>query len=169
MRISLNAVAAATASRTGSRGRRTFSGYEPGGHRSARRGSVSHRAARHALAGYNRAVIRTRTAARSGPGARTGIAVALIAIGSILVFAVHGSPMFIDIPLMGLIVVAAGLSWLWAPISGKRAILENQLGKLRDYLGRDADLVGGARCSLDELLERQSGGPAGVHADNRSS
>jgi hypothetical protein len=77
--------------------------------------------------------------------------------------------MFIDIPLVGLIVVAAGLAWLWAPVSGKRAILENQLGKLRDYLGRDADLVGGARCSLDELLERQSEGPSGGDTGNRSN
>jgi hypothetical protein len=78
---------------------------------------------------------RTRPACRSArDGLRPRTGLGLIAIGLVLLLAVHVHTAAVNPQNAGLIVTALGLTWLWAPVSGKRAALGRLVQRALRYL-----------------------------------
>lgn len=90
-----------------------------------------------------------RRAGHGTPRPQTGAA--LSTVGLVLALAVHVRSLPVDPQAIGLILVGAGVAWLWVPVRDKRAVLQRQFSRVIRYLswhdGQQAD-----RCSLAELL-----------------
>ncbi len=102
----------------------------------------------------------------TGLRARTGLL--LVAIGAILLLALHVRTAFLDLQAAGLILVATGLAWLWIPVRAKRTVLRRQMRGLRRYLERETRIADGSRHPLSDLLAPDINVPADRAADPAS-
>jgi hypothetical protein len=101
------------------------------------------------------------------PRLRASTGLCLAAAGAILLLAVHVRTDFVSLPIVGLILLGTGLSWLWFPVRDKRAALRIWSGRLRHGAGRamrylewEAASGRNPSCSLGDLLESGRAGPA---------
>lgn len=112
------------------------------------------RVSRNAVAAATRArpgghVRRPQTAGSSALHPGTGVA--LTAVGLVLLLGVHWQLASVDVTMAGLVLAGVGVAWLWTPVRGKRALVEEQLRRALRYLSWD-----GAeptdRCELTDLF-----------------
>ncbi len=103
-----------------------------------------------------------RQPAPERPALRVTTGLTLTATGAILLLAVHVRVPFLDLPVTGLILMMAGLTWLWIPVRGKRALVRRHFDRAMSYLQWGADELVEARCSLNELLAEGGQTAAGV-------
>jgi hypothetical protein len=87
------------------------------------------------------------------PALRTTTGLTLTTVGAILLLAVRVHTAFLDLQTTGLILLAAGLAWLWIPVAGKRVLLTRQLDRAMAYLDADPGRLASSRVSLTELLD----------------
>ncbi len=75
-----------------------------------------------------------------------------MAVGSILLLAVHVRLALIRAQPAGLILLATGLAWLWLPVRCKGDVARAAFHHVMSYLEWDAGHGDRTRCSLAELL-----------------
>jgi hypothetical protein len=96
------------------------------------------------------------------PALRVTTGLTLTATGAILLLAVRARVPFLDLPVTGLILMTAGLTWLWIPVRNKRALARRHFDRVMSYLQWGAGELDEARCSLTDLLAEGKAVPAGV-------
>lgn len=76
----------------------------------------------------------------------------LTASGAIMLLAVHVRVPFLDLPAVGLILMTAGLAWLWIPVRAKSELVRRHFDQVMTYLQVSTAEPGETRCPLAELL-----------------
>lgn len=93
------------------------------------------------------------TSGRRQHGAlRTTTGLGLLALGSILMFAIRAAGGLVNVHVTGLVLSIVGAAWLWIPVRDKRALLVRLFESAMAYVTSSGSGAGGASCSLDELL-----------------
>jgi hypothetical protein len=86
---------------------------------------------------------------------KTTIAIALLAVGAFLTFAVNIHPGFISLQIAGLVLIVTGITGLCVNQRGTGSLRRN-LALLRDLLEQDPRMEGGTRAPLEDLLSSAS-------------
>jgi hypothetical protein len=98
---------------------------------------------------------------------RTTTGLALVALGLILLWAVHASASVVNVHMAGLVLIIIGAAWLLIPVRDKRALARRLFDAAMTYLSVDVSAAGTAgaagnggtsrpRCSLDDLLTTEA-------------
>ncbi len=123
------------------------------------------RISRNAVAAATRAQpgrLRARHRA-TGSGLHPQTGLTLIALGLVLLLAVRVHTTPVNLRTAGFILTGVGLTWLWAPVRAKRALLRRQVHRVIRYVSWDGSEPS-ARGTLADLLEdagRSGTGPGG--------
>jgi uncharacterized protein YjeT (DUF2065 family) len=101
-----------------------------------------------------------------GAALRTTTGLALVALGLILLWAVHASASVVNVHAAGLVLIIVGAAWLLIPVRDKRRLVRRLFDEAMTYLSFDGSAASTAgdsgasrpRCSLDDLLTTEAAG-----------
>ncbi len=98
---------------------------------------------------------------------RTTTGLALVALGLILLLAVHASVSVVNLHMAGLVLIIIGAAWLLIPVRDKRGLAQRLFDAAMTYLSFDVSAASPASaagdsgtsrpsCSLDDLLTTEA-------------